>query len=225
MKKLLVLALVLAFVSSASATIIDVVAVDIGQSGGRLGASDADELQASDIIGLKIVLNYNQNTLGAPPSYDGYLLSSMDLDLHVLGAGSIDTVEKQGQWSPNPGAPIVTANAGISPFVWKDSLGVAGGVDIALGFQELSGVALTDIQGPVDLVWDLLFHCDGDDDVVLDLTLHGLSQYKNDKIPGSNYLDMVEADLGDLVIHQVPEPMTLALLGLGGLFLRRRKVA
>ena len=29
--------------------------------------------------------------------------------------------------------------------------------------------------------------------------------------------------LDSVVIHQVPEPMTIALLGLGGLFLRRRK--
>lgn len=37
-------------------------------------------------------------------------------------------------------------------------------------------------------------------------------------VPGDN-----EADLGYVEIHVTPEPMTVALLGLGGLFLRRRK--
>lgn len=30
-------------------------------------------------------------------------------------------------------------------------------------------------------------------------------------------------ELDSVIIHQIPEPMTMALLGLGGLFLRRRK--
>ncbi|MGD1042992.1 MAG: PEP-CTERM sorting domain-containing protein [Sedimentisphaerales bacterium] len=54
-------------------------------------------------------------------------------------------------------------------------------------------------------------------------------------INGSNqtpYGDTVEIDFSDgtsiystqgLVIHVIPEPMTMSLLGLGGLFLRRRK--
>lgn len=31
------------------------------------------------------------------------------------------------------------------------------------------------------------------------------------------------ADIGELVIHVIPEPMTIALLGMGGLFLLRRR--
>lgn len=37
------------------------------------------------------------------------------------------------------------------------------------------------------------------------------------------YMDYVEGDIGPLEIHVSPEPMTVALLGLGGLFLRRRR--
>ena len=49
------------------------------------------------------------------------------------------------------------------------------------------------------------FHCDGPDDVILTLI---------------DYDSGLVVDT--LVVHQ-PEPMTIALLGLGGLFLRRRK--
>jgi hypothetical protein len=54
------------------------------------------------------------------------------------------------------------------------------------------------------LVKDLAFHCDGAG-LVLIRVFDG----------GGNLLDTLE-------ISQVPEPMTLGLLGLGGLFLRRR---
>ena len=52
------------------------------------------------------------------------------------------------------------------------------------------------------------FHCDGPGDVLI--TLNDYNTYEV---------------IDSLTIHQVdiPEPMTLSLLGLGGLFLRRRK--
>jgi len=36
-------------------------------------------------------------------------------------------------------------------------------------------------------------------------------------------VDDAGAVMDSQIIHQIPEPITLALLGLGGLFLRRRK--
>lgn len=51
---------------------------------------------------------------------------------------------------------------------------------------------------------NILFHCDGPEDVVI-------------------WLMDTDFNVWDKqVIHQVPEPITIALLGLGGLFLRRR---
>jgi hypothetical protein len=37
------------------------------------------------------------------------------------------------------------------------------------------------------------------------------------------YADNISTPIDTMVIHQVPEPLTFGLLGLGGLFLRRRK--
>jgi hypothetical protein len=213
MKKLLVLMLVLGLASAASAAVIEVVPVDVGQSGGRLGGVD-DPLEESDVIGIKIVLN--GNPYPDYPSYDGYLLSSMDLDLHIVGPGSMDvgTVDKAG-------APVWQYNAGLSPF------GVVDDGDISNGLDQIAGVALTPVQAG-DLMWDLLIHCDGPGDVVVDLTLNGQTDYSTFKTPSGQpypgeWIMATQEDLKGLVIHQVPEPMTIALLGLGGLFLRRRK--
>ncbi len=223
MKKVLALLLVLGLASIAGATVIDVVAVDVGLSEGRLGSSEEDKLLASDVIGIKLVLNHNPYPGSAYPSYDGYLLSSMDLDLHVVGAASMDA----GTWDKTHTNPIWQYNSGLSPFVVNDNNPWS---EIGNGLDQITAVSLAGVSanlGAVDLMWDLLVHCEGDGNVLIDLTLNGLSEYAEYQTPGGGpypeWIAMVEEDLGDLTIYQVPEPITLALLGLGGLFLRRRK--
>jgi len=120
--------------------------------------------------------------------------------------------------------------------VWDDSQTQPGslalGLTMGLGSLDASGLttqqgvtaALTDnaieagalgLQNPFIsmqigaaqtgmLVNEIDFHCDGPGDVTLALV--------ND--------DGIVVDTQ--VIHQIPEPMTVALLGLGGLFLKRR---
>jgi len=78
------------------------------------------------------------------------------------------------------------------------------------GIADIIGIDILDTSEPFTqpngkVVDGLVFHCEGYGDVVLTL---------------------VDAELSVLdtqVIHQIPEPITFALLGLGGLFLRRRK--
>ena len=66
--------------------------------------------------------------------------------------------------------------------------------------------------GPiVGVVFDLIpFHCEGEGDAVIELWTAGA--------------DFIWSLEDTVIIHQdIPEPITMALLGLGGLFLRRRK--
>ena len=220
MKKLLGLLTFFAMVNIAGAAVLKVVPVDVGQSEGRLGGM-SDVLLESDTIGLAIVLEYNPYYYEGThyPDYDGYLLSSIDLDLEVAGPGTLDVVMKEDP----PGAPPqedlgVHSNFGL--FSWSSIS------ENSIAY--MTGTAMPAIGPPaegqtIDVIWNLLLHCDGEGQVVIDLTLHGLTQYSEYGDYYEAWVDAIEEDLGDLVIYQVPEPMTVALLGLGGLFLLRRR--
>jgi len=88
-----------------------------------------------------------------------------------------------------------------------------------LGFSLAAGLA----NGPGDgekVAWDILVHCTGRGNVLITLAL-------NPGLPASDSIVLPSGEVPGLgngvIIHQIPEPMTLTLLGLGGLFLARRK--
>ena len=94
-----------------------------------------------------------------------------------------------------------TALSGVTVATVNDAA-MAAEMGIQDGFLMVSIV-----DNPVSamLAYNILFHCEG----VGDVTFYA---YDNDFLP-------VDAQ----VIHQTPEPATLALLGLGGMVLRLRK--
>jgi hypothetical protein len=64
------------------------------------------------------------------------------------------------------------------------------------------------------IYFDLIeFHCLGEGDVLIELI----------EVDSVNWTVAGMPVMDSVVIHQIPEPMTVLLLGLGGLFLRRRK--
>jgi hypothetical protein len=84
------------------------------------------------------------------------------------------------------------------------------GPGVQLPFYQITMYDLVtpgDPQAPLEgtLIDGIRLHCDGPGEVTIVLT------------------DIDGVVLDTQVIHQIPEPMTLGLLGLGGLFLRRRK--
>ena len=63
---------------------------------------------------------------------------------------------------------------------------------------------------------DILFHCEAGGDAVIELWDMTETEVGSDVWNLTTLLDSV-------TVHQIPEPMTMVLLGLGGLLLRRRK--
>ncbi len=140
----------------------------------------------------------------------------MDFKLTASGASTLS--EK--------GTTIVTKmkhNTNFGLWTQPDPLIVGNAI------AQISGASLGDgIQGAADLVWNLKITADGiGSSITLDLTHNLRGDYQAGPeswgMPGHGWIEMTEADLGDLTIYQIPEPMTIGLLGLGGLFLRRRK--
>jgi len=71
------------------------------------------------------------------------------------------------------------------------------------------------------LIDHFLMHCDAPGDVII-------SVLPNTAAGGSLYVDgmtMYDGDFGTAIVHQIPEPMTMSLLALGGLGLIRRRRA
>jgi len=80
--------------------------------------------------------------------------------------------------------------------------GIMGGIAVFGG----SGIAAD------TLLYDqILFHCEGEGETLISLGL-----------VNSDTGEIIEV-MDSVIIHQVPEPATIALLGLGGLLLRRKK--
>ena len=119
-----------------------------------------------------------------------------DCYVNILEDGGVD--ETQGEW--------VGGNNFYSP------PGLASGSNTYMGYiatygdiwKVVNSEASTTVSGP-GLTADFEFHCTGEGDVVVDIW------------------DMQLGVIDTLTIHQIPEPATIALLGLGGLLLRRRK--
>ncbi len=225
--RILPIILAIVVVSCAHATVIDVVRDGIG-SLGNAGTS-TDPMEPGESIHIKIVMNFNATTAGLPAgTRAGYLLLSMSMGLSVEG-GTLDAGTKDSY-----GEPIWQKNVGWSTWGFVDA-----DEEYSNGWDEIGAGALNPIYpasaGAItDLFWDLIITCTDPGPAVIDLsrTANAMNYAKwrasdnRTPVPGGVWLDVADTDLGDLIIHVgagVPEPMTLMLLGLGALFLRRKR--
>ena len=170
----------------------------------------ASAANATLMISVNGVVNPDDTTIELLPSQHAVIDIHGDAQtppgVFVLGVSAGDL----GKLDPTGGTILYLGNKVELHF--EDAPDVAGGlgIDNPLVLVMLTDVSPTPLPLEGLLVDNIDFHCTGlIDDQPTDVTL------------------MLFDGLGNLldtqVIHQIPEPMTMVLLGLGGLFLRRRK--
>jgi hypothetical protein len=198
MKKFLLLMLVLGLTSFASAGVIP--------DGTLLFTVNGEEqpaevwLEPSEVIELDLELLQGHNVLAL--TFD-YVLSNAQAELITDGAsGSYPDIEE-----------VMTDIEFPTEFMFAGSTPIVEPQRVRITMGNLTGP----VEGPAVLMKELYVHCLEATDVILEILVGSTST-----IDGVTYT--AGEPLHTLIIHQIPEPMTIALLGLGGLFaLRRRK--
>ena len=117
------------------------------------------------------------------------------------GNGSVLKGPIDGTWPP-PDDVVIG---------WLQGLGYQTNQAYYMNFVEMTTSAPPSMLGK--LVDEIILHCEGPGEVLLTLA--------NIYDDGMGTVTITVSDTQ--LIHQIPEPITVALLGLGGLFLRRRK--
>jgi hypothetical protein len=159
-------------------------------------------------------LIFTVNGQPQPPSITLSPSEEVMIDLH-LGAGqtsmglTLDYVLSNGQ------ATIITDYAQFpDPSPWM--LGEGFIVFTPQHVQFSAATMISPVAGPQDLFWDVFIHCLDETPVVLEIIAQAGTELDGEYIPAGTVLHT-------LLIEQIPEPATIALLGLGGLFLLRRR--
>jgi hypothetical protein len=203
MKKLVVLVVILLMTSVASADL--VLSVNGSTSVTEITVTPSTYVE----IDVQVDEGYNQ---------------SYDLDL-ILSNNQAVWVEPV--WYDPPGLPPgYWENIEFPTSYTQAPSTVASSSSSVIRIMGVMNTAEGDYAGAGDVIMKLLkLHCEEATDVTLTLVVHddaGMLHYETDGVTEIEYSDGQVLDT--VTIHQViPEPATLALLGLGGLLLRRRR--
>jgi hypothetical protein len=212
MKKLMAILFVMALVNVANAGIVDLQISSL--NGQTINPTNQITLSASDTIGVDVVYTPGQ----------GLDLWSISKEV-VMSNPALMTVSIGGTFS-KPTAPLtLTWAAG-----WSNdfsNVSIISNPDIGgVGNALIDAVANDHGTVASGVVIDhFLLHCEGLGNLTVALVENGMTgagaSQESDRTADFN-LTPLDSGAG-LIIHQVPEPMTLTLLGLGSLFLARKK--
>ena len=221
MKKLLVLFVVLGFISTANAGIID---LQIRGLNGQALTTPVKEItiNQSDAIDFAI-------TFTGPVNPCEYLLG-LSVTLNVSGPGTLDWshyvpriwVAEEEMWANGPDL----ASAYDASLHWRGNTGTnpnitEQGNSILEVLRTLGQKSNGEEQWIARNIW---LQCNGKGTV--NITMTNFTEYGTRTVVIDEALNEVAHSFGNgIIIHSVPEPGTLLLLGLGGLFLRRKKLS
>jgi len=174
----------------------------VANAGLQIGGIPTDPIRPSDTVVLSIVAT------GVQSPQDMYLFAS-DSSLGTVSGGAVvwsDFSTSLGELTLHEGADDMYVQA-VQYYGWTNSMQTY--------YINLVGGTVPALVMNGTVVNNVVFHCEGapgDVTIVLGAVV--------DTTGNGDYAMSV---FDSQVIHQIPEPMTLGLLGLGGLFLRRRK--
>lgn len=231
MKKLLTLVLVLSMASLASATGIYLVGPEAGAPG-----SAGDPLESSETVRIYVTATGNLQKMIANVSLSGTATITNASALNGVNSGDLQTGPTDFTAKPGGRLEVMAPGSGFYSDGFADSLSdadiAAGGAAAAFGYGTPSGGlghAPMGVDGSgyaiTELAW-IDVHCGGAGNVTLTISDGDAD------IPAVSYGTGSLDEAGDactygdaLTIYQVPEPMTMVLLGLGGLGVLRRRRA
>ena len=149
-----------------------------------------------------------------PVSSEIFLEPSETLMLDIWTDAGLSEGSDEGYWAITVDPMQGTISGGVSTTGNTDAIWYGGPVGgYAPGEGAWMGTASVTNTYPAGTVLfdEIVFHCETEElDAVI--TLYRMNDFAG---------DVTAVDT--VTIHQIPEPMTLALLGIGGLFLVRRK--
>jgi len=250
----LMLIVALGLVGSASATVSGIIGFDVVPTPGAntKGLEPGTPLESSDVFYVDIVMYravagsylgincsgelylslnasefaYPINTYGDHPQYTSWpTLDSIGVT-YYQGPGLLTPGSKGFQYVAAVGPVPGYDGFNIMDVTGAQNLMIAGGLPAGASDQLIGASGL----GTATLFDHIAIHCTGDGDVTVTVAAateacpYGMPIVNSLETGWANEADD-SASGGMLTIYQVPEPMTMALLGLGGLALIRRRRA